>query len=232
MYSHRYWIIWQVTAPAKITIHIFFRTHSGNLSSITNDYDFKIKIMENIAKILGGYIATQVAGKSEDLFNFAKKVSERGTIMLQFESFSNLVSATKQVFQFLPMSAITSFPDNHLSENMRQYDPEKEFVIYIEVGPDRLGVSAIIQRDANKNVHEKFKNAGKEIHQSELKDYDIKIKKETDRMIITNEKVFCNSCGKDLVDSMLCSKCKLVYYCNKECQKTDWKNHKEICKKM
>jgi len=29
---------------------------------------------------------------------------------------------------------------------------------------------------------------------------------------------------------MQCSRCKLAYYCSKDCQKADWKSHKEFCK--
>ena len=28
-----------------------------------------------------------------------------------------------------------------------------------------------------------------------------------------------------------CSVCRLVYYCSKECQKQDWKAHKQCCKR-
>ncbi len=28
-----------------------------------------------------------------------------------------------------------------------------------------------------------------------------------------------------------CSECKLVYYCNKECQNAHWKQHRACCKK-
>ncbi len=42
----------------------------------------------------------------------------------------------------------------------------------------------------------------------------------------------CNSCNK-IQDSSpkQCGRCKKVYYCNKECQRKDWKTHKQICKK-
>jgi len=35
-------------------------------------------------------------------------------------------------------------------------------------------------------------------------------------------------CGKD--GSKKCSKCFTVFYCSRECQLTDWKNHKNNCK--
>lgn len=39
----------------------------------------------------------------------------------------------------------------------------------------------------------------------------------------------CKQCDKNT--SMYCSKCQQVYYCSKECQKTDWNEHKHICGK-
>ncbi|CAB4426657.1 unnamed protein product [Rhizophagus irregularis] len=37
----------------------------------------------------------------------------------------------------------------------------------------------------------------------------------------------CNVCKKP--STSYCSKCKLIYYCSKECQKKDWKEHKTSC---
>ena len=44
-------------------------------------------------------------------------------------------------------------------------------------------------------------------------------------------KKICFGCGK-LSNSKIkiCSGCNKIYYCNRECQKRDWKNHKAICK--
>jgi hypothetical protein len=42
----------------------------------------------------------------------------------------------------------------------------------------------------------------------------------------------CLSCGKDNIKLLQCGKCKLAAYCGKECQKTDWKVHKNICPDM
>lgn len=39
---------------------------------------------------------------------------------------------------------------------------------------------------------------------------------------------FCDVCGKQ--SGMQCSLCKTIYYCSKECQKSDWIFHKEECK--
>lgn len=37
----------------------------------------------------------------------------------------------------------------------------------------------------------------------------------------------CASCGLDA--KLVCSKCKLVFYCSKDHQKQDWKSHKKVC---
>jgi|SRR5579862_4390739 len=38
----------------------------------------------------------------------------------------------------------------------------------------------------------------------------------------------CKICSK--YGKMTCSRCKSVYYCGKECQRSDWLNHKPNCK--
>jgi hypothetical protein len=39
----------------------------------------------------------------------------------------------------------------------------------------------------------------------------------------------CLSCGKETKKLLKCSKCKIVKYCSRECQKIDWKKHKKKC---
>ncbi|KAJ7054548.1 hypothetical protein C8F01DRAFT_1161975 [Mycena amicta] len=41
----------------------------------------------------------------------------------------------------------------------------------------------------------------------------------------------CFSCKKRGVELHRCSGCHTFYYCSRECQKRDWKNHKTICTK-
>ncbi|KAK9820089.1 hypothetical protein WJX72_006020 [[Myrmecia] bisecta] len=36
---------------------------------------------------------------------------------------------------------------------------------------------------------------------------------------------------KQLPTLLKCGRCKIVYYCSKECQKTNWKIHKIYCKR-
>lgn len=40
----------------------------------------------------------------------------------------------------------------------------------------------------------------------------------------------CNYCQKQQVQMKKCSNCNQIKYCSKECQKSDWKQHKTICK--
>lgn len=39
----------------------------------------------------------------------------------------------------------------------------------------------------------------------------------------------CTTCGKNQKKMDKCSRCRDVYYCSKECQKSDWKSHKITC---
>ena len=51
--------------------------------------------------------------------------------------------------------------------------------------------------------------------------------------ILDNSDKWCRVCCKtnkhDNINALRCSKCKKVYYCSIECQKTDYKVHKKIC---
>ena len=42
----------------------------------------------------------------------------------------------------------------------------------------------------------------------------------------------CNVCQQEEGELLRCSRCKKVYYCGQECQKKDWAEHKQTCKKM
>jgi len=41
---------------------------------------------------------------------------------------------------------------------------------------------------------------------------------------------FCDYCHNENIELFKCAGCKCVYYCSKNCQKLDWKEHKEHCK--
>lgn len=42
----------------------------------------------------------------------------------------------------------------------------------------------------------------------------------------------CGACGKALTaKASKCSRCRVVYYCDAECQKAHWKRHKLVCGK-
>jgi hypothetical protein len=52
---------------------------------------------------------------------------------------------------------------------------------------------------------------------------------------VNNDQDKCNHCGKmqALVGKLKqCQRCKVTFYCDKECQKKDWKKHKKICKSL
>ena len=43
------------------------------------------------------------------------------------------------------------------------------------------------------------------------------------------EKSTCAVCQTP--SKLQCSACKITYYCSRDCQKKDWKTHKQLCKK-
>eukprot|EP00555_Chaetoceros_dichaeta_P002627 CAMPEP_0198249684 /NCGR_PEP_ID=MMETSP1447-20131203/1129_1 /TAXON_ID=420782 /ORGANISM="Chaetoceros dichaeta, Strain CCMP1751" /LENGTH=418 /DNA_ID=CAMNT_0043934371 /DNA_START=135 /DNA_END=1391 /DNA_ORIENTATION=- len=43
--------------------------------------------------------------------------------------------------------------------------------------------------------------------------------------------MYCKRVGSDGTDLVCCAKCSIAFYCNAQCQKTDWKRHKKWCGK-
>jgi hypothetical protein len=41
----------------------------------------------------------------------------------------------------------------------------------------------------------------------------------------------CDYCGQEIGRKEYCSQCMVAMYCNRDCQKKDWKRHKGLCKK-
>lgn len=39
----------------------------------------------------------------------------------------------------------------------------------------------------------------------------------------------CHSCGHHSVNLRKCARCRLVSYCDRDCQKQDWESHKSVC---
>ena len=48
---------------------------------------------------------------------------------------------------------------------------------------------------------------------------------------LTNSKMFCSAC-KSSDNLSKCGGCKVMHYCSKECQRSDWKIHKSFCKEI
>lgn len=56
--------------------------------------------------------------------------------------------------------------------------------------------------------------------------FDLREDETNFRLITTAE---CNTCKKKPADLMQCTSCKKAAYCNRECQKADFKFHKRFC---
>ena len=44
--------------------------------------------------------------------------------------------------------------------------------------------------------------------------------------------VLCNTCHVSKPSMQRCARCNTIYYCSKECQRQDWKEHKQECVPM
>ena len=48
-------------------------------------------------------------------------------------------------------------------------------------------------------------------------------------MVVPEGPKGCNHCGKESTTPQRCGNCQAVFYCDKTCQKKNWKTHKLTC---
>ncbi|GBC02154.1 hypothetical protein RclHR1_04480018 [Rhizophagus clarus] len=109
------------------------------------------------------------------------------------------------------------------------YDTHKDWILECNVGSEtillaskKVTLSDAIQKsvyhDTWIDVSRTEDNDETEDYETEKNDKDVKV---------------CKRCGKASTveeGGGICSKCKLVFYCSRDCQKEDWKSHKKECK--
>ena len=54
----------------------------------------------------------------------------------------------------------------------------------------------------------------------------------TNRVVANTSSKSCTYCHNDQVELSHCSRCKTTYYCNQDCQRSDWPNHKKTCQRL
>lgn len=72
---------------------------------------------------------------------------------------------------------------------------------------------------------EKLEQVGKELEQFVNPE---KKKKEEEKREEDKQEQICACCKEPA--STRCTGCRLVFYCDRECQRKDWKSHKDICR--
>ncbi|KAJ7494900.1 hypothetical protein FB451DRAFT_1212823 [Mycena latifolia] len=81
-------------------------------------------------------------------------------------------------------------------------------------------------------VHTKEQAQAKEAVRAGLKRANLRVDKSQEKELSAIAEYGCYSCCKTTKsrnELLRCSRCKLVWYCSKECQKVDWKAHKRFC---
>lgn len=97
---------------------------------------------------------------------------------------------------------------------------------------------AIITHDEDiiagvENIHTLNNKLNKDLNELKSKLYMIYADIKNDD-IKNNKKLtkhMCNYCSENQETGFRCGRCQEVFYCNKECQVMDWKNHKLVCQK-
>ena len=69
----------------------------------------------------------------------------------------------------------------------------------------------------------------KECQQKDWKNHKV-LCNELNQMSMSLAKDVCSVCSRE--GARRCSRCKLKYYCSRECQNKDWKSHKAICEEI
>lgn len=105
--------------------------------------------------------------------------------------------------------------NNTVSQELRKLlaDDPKAFILDCRIGND--SVAFPLTFDPKKQVQ--YSNDLRESHEQ--------------INLLSSRAMSCANCKKKPEKLLHCSKCKAARYCNVECQKADWEEHKKICTK-
>lgn len=106
-----------------------------------------------------------------------------------------------------------------------KFKSEKEAVQFSALAP------AVLEKATKEVWHVCRMMTGHEGHLVMALGYGMTYEAFMDAMNGLDQAKSCDACGKECVPSK-CGGCGKARYCGKECQKSDWKNHKEECKKF
>lgn len=165
------------------------------------------------------YLLKYIKQLSQEYFDESLRDTERGVFMFGYRNINELIHTTRHVPIFAHgTSLIADNPDgifNELIGMINSYNPKTQFVIDIAILDTNYSVSYIINKDDYQTV-----NA------------DTTVYSDRENIKIAENIIKCDECKKISLTLKQCINCKTVWYCDKECQKKAWPNHKEVCKSI
>lgn len=172
------------------------------------------------------FYTEEICFQSRKIFEKALEYKERGCFICYFDSIPQLMTATGMPMRFATINTINKKSNADLYKMIEQYNLNEQFVIHLF-----LKVSKKLEDGIFKSVMI-HKNAFKLVEQ--LNDQDSNkasawTEDHFDARKFFNQS-FCVTCQIQGQNLQRCSQCKSVTYCSTDCQKADWKKHKERCK--
>lgn len=154
--------------------------------------------------------------------DYAKETG-RCIMVLEYSSLKKILNSVESVYVILPLEeALTSCTKKQIEE-IQTYDLETEFVLWIKIYYQKtecVHVSKIINKDAYLAVR------GTRLS-DESRAIIVRNPDEVDEIAMDmNQCTFCQKVSRKL---SLCSRCRSAVYCDVECQRANWNDHRQFC---
>jgi len=144
----------------------------------------------------------------------------KGIFLCNFKSLEEAISQSSFAFPYFTLDheifKHPDFPKQH-DDVIQACDRTKDFVILLCIFSRGFSVPIIVNKDACDSVTwEDIVLGGRGMYTPKGKETEYQ----------------CFACKSKGVELLRCTGCNVARYCNKKCQKKDWKNHIAGCKKL